>query len=113
MSLMDEFKKIIHPYDDEDDDYEEDVGRDSARKFSHKILDSIRQLEQFPEMGVLKEERLLGKYGLRAHFLLLFQVKRQACRIRKRCPRFHRAYSELQECLSGFCSFCIQGHSAS
>ena len=23
MSLMDEFKKIIHPYDDEDDDYEE------------------------------------------------------------------------------------------
>ena len=28
MSLMDEFKKIIHPYDDEDDDYEEDVGRD-------------------------------------------------------------------------------------
>ena len=29
MSLMDEFKKIIHPYDDEDDDYEEDVGRDS------------------------------------------------------------------------------------
>ena len=30
MSLMDEFKKIIHPYDDEDDDYEEDVGRDRA-----------------------------------------------------------------------------------
>ena len=29
MSLMDEFKKIIHPYDDEDDDYEEEVGRDS------------------------------------------------------------------------------------
>ena len=29
MSLMDEFKKIIHPYDYEDDDYEEDVGRDS------------------------------------------------------------------------------------
>ena len=29
MSLVDEFKKIIHPYDDEDDDYEEDVGRDS------------------------------------------------------------------------------------
>ena len=29
MSLMDEFKKIIHPYDDEDDDYEEDGGRDS------------------------------------------------------------------------------------
>ena len=29
MGLMDELKKIIHPYDDEDDDYEEDVGRDS------------------------------------------------------------------------------------
>ena len=24
MSLMDEFKKIIHPYDDEDDDYDFD-----------------------------------------------------------------------------------------
>ena len=29
MGFMDELKKIIHPYDDEDDDYEEDVGRDS------------------------------------------------------------------------------------
>ena len=49
--------------------YKNKVGTDSARKFSHKILDSIRQLEQFPEMGVLKEERLLGKYGFRALFL--------------------------------------------
>ena len=24
MSLMDEFKKIIHPYDDEDDDYDDE-----------------------------------------------------------------------------------------
>ena len=31
MSLMDEFKKIIHPYDDEDDDYEEDGGGDCGK----------------------------------------------------------------------------------
>ena len=56
-----EFRELLNYYKNK-------VGTDSARKFSHKILDSIRQLEQFPEMGVLKEERLLGKYGFRALF---------------------------------------------
>ena len=49
--------------------YKTNVRTASARKFSRKILDSVRQLEQFPEMGVLKEERLLGRYGFRALFV--------------------------------------------
>ena len=34
MSLMDEFKKIIHPYDDEDYDYEEDFEQPKPAKES-------------------------------------------------------------------------------
>ena len=37
MSLMDEFKKIIHPYDDEDDDYEEDVAVTASRPTSSPV----------------------------------------------------------------------------
>lgn len=45
------------------------VGADSARKFSERILGTVKHLEQFPEMGVLKEERLLGRFGFRALFI--------------------------------------------
>ena len=45
------------------------VGTDSARKFSNRILASVRQLERFPEMGVLKKEYLVGRYGFRALFI--------------------------------------------
>ena len=45
------------------------VGVNSARKFSERIFSEVRKLEQFPEMGVLKEERLLGRYGFRALFI--------------------------------------------
>lgn len=49
--------------------YKNTVGAESARRFAKRILGSVRQLERFPEMGVLKEERLLGKYGFRALFI--------------------------------------------
>lgn len=49
--------------------YKTKVGPESARRFSQRILRSVEQLALFPEMGVLKEERLLGKFGFRALFI--------------------------------------------
>ena len=49
--------------------YKNKVGAPGARKFSQRILGTVKMLEQFPELGVLKEERLLGKYGFRALFI--------------------------------------------
>lgn len=49
--------------------YRETVGTESARKFAEKILNSVRFLEQFPEMGVLKDGTLLGRFGFRALFI--------------------------------------------
>lgn len=45
------------------------VGRQSAERFSQQILSAVRQLERFPEMGVVKESQLLGRYGFRALFI--------------------------------------------
>ena len=45
------------------------VGKESARSFAKKIMESVRNLEKFPEMGVLREERLLGKFGFRVLFI--------------------------------------------
>ena len=50
--------------------YRNKVGLPAAKRFSQRILNAVgQQLEQFPEMGVLKEERLLGRYGFRALFI--------------------------------------------
>lgn len=49
--------------------YRYQVGMDAARRFSSKIMDSVENLSLFPEMGVLKQDTLLGKYGLRALFI--------------------------------------------
>ena len=49
--------------------YKNRISPASARKFSERILSTVKLLEQFPEMGVLKEGRLLGKYGFRALFI--------------------------------------------
>ena len=49
--------------------YRNKVGTKYARTFSDKILASIGQLEQFPELGVLRQDTLLGKYGFRALFV--------------------------------------------
>lgn len=45
------------------------VGRDSARRFADRILGAVGKLEMFPEMGVLRENTLLGKHGFRALFI--------------------------------------------
>ena len=49
--------------------YKTSVGTGYAQKFSDKILGTIRNLEDFPEMGVLREETLMGKYWFRALFI--------------------------------------------
>jgi len=49
--------------------YRVNSGPAYARQFSEKILGGVRQLERFPELGVQKETRLLGKYGFRALFI--------------------------------------------
>ena len=37
------------------------VGKQSAAKCADNILSSVKKLETFPEMGVLKEAQLLGR----------------------------------------------------
>ena len=45
------------------------VGSESARKFAKNIMNSVRHLEKFPEMGVLREDKLLGRFGFRVLFI--------------------------------------------
>lgn len=49
--------------------YRTKPGEPYARKFAEKILSSVRQLEQFPELGLLRKETLLGKHDFRALFI--------------------------------------------
>lgn len=49
--------------------YATQVGKPYAEKFSRKIFRAVAQLEDFPEMGVLKYDTLMGKYGFRALFI--------------------------------------------
>ena len=49
--------------------YRKNVGNSYAQKFANKILRAIERLADFPEMGVLKYDTLLGKYGFRALFI--------------------------------------------
>lgn len=49
--------------------YRNNVGVKYAREFSKKILSSTAQLAQFPEMGVLRRDTLMGKHGFRALFV--------------------------------------------
>ena len=49
--------------------YKTNVGPKDARKFSEQILDAVGKLESFPEMGVLRKDTLMGKYGFRALFI--------------------------------------------
>lgn len=49
--------------------YRNKVGVKYAQDFSEKILSSVAQLAQFPEMGVLRQNTLMGKYGFRALFV--------------------------------------------
>lgn len=49
--------------------YRNKVGITYARDFSKKVLSAVEQLGQFPQMGVLRQETLMGKYGFRALFV--------------------------------------------
>ncbi len=49
--------------------YRNTVGVKYARSFSKKVLSAVGQLEQFPQMGVLRQDTLMGKYGFRALFV--------------------------------------------
>ena len=49
--------------------YRTNVGNSYAQKCANKILRAIERLADFPEMGVLKYDTLLGKYGFRALFI--------------------------------------------
>ncbi len=49
--------------------YKNTVGPQSARRFSQQVLDTVAGLETFPEMGVRREDLLLGKLGFRALFI--------------------------------------------
>lgn len=49
--------------------YKNTVGSSYARTFSDKILSSVGQLEEFPLLGVLRQDTLMGKHGFRALFI--------------------------------------------
>lgn len=49
--------------------YKGQVGPKYARAFANKIMNGVRQLEKFPESGVLRSDTLMGKYGFRALFI--------------------------------------------
>ena len=49
--------------------YKTEVGAPYAKKFADKILRATERLADFPEMGVLKYDTLMGKHGFRALFI--------------------------------------------
>ena len=49
--------------------YKTEVGLPYAKKFADTILGSINQLAEFPEMGAVKYDTLMGKHGFRALFM--------------------------------------------
>ena len=49
--------------------YKTEVGLPYAKKFADTILGSINQLAEFPEMGAVKYDTLMGKHGFRALFI--------------------------------------------
>lgn len=65
--------------------YRNTVGLPAARKFSQMLFDEIEKLADFPNLGVLKEDRLLGRHGFRALFIgkyvCVYRVDEDAIRI--------------------------------
>lgn len=49
--------------------YRYQVGLESAERFAEMIMDPVENLALFTEMGVLKPNTLMGKYGFRALFI--------------------------------------------
>jgi plasmid stabilization system protein ParE len=59
--------------------YKTQVGHKYARAFAEKVIGGVRQLEKFPESGVLRSETLIGKYGFRAlfidHYVCVYKIE--------------------------------------
>ena len=59
--------------------YRNKVGTKYARNFSEKIRSAVGQLEKFPEIGVLRQETLMGKHGFRAlfveHYVCIYRIE--------------------------------------
>lgn len=49
--------------------YQTQVGMKYARRFAQRVLSDVRQLGQFPELGVLRKDTLPGRHGFRALFI--------------------------------------------
>ncbi len=49
--------------------YRNRVGEKYAREFAARVLSAVGQLEEFPEIGVLRRDTLMGKHGFRALFV--------------------------------------------
>ena len=54
------------------------VGEKYARRFSQRILSAVSKLEDSPQLGVLKEDTIMGKYGFRAlfvgHYVCVYKI---------------------------------------
>lgn len=65
--------------------YRNQDGVEYARESSGKILSAAGQLAAFPELGVLRRETLMGKYGFRALFVeqyvCVYRIEEDAVRI--------------------------------
>lgn len=65
--------------------YRNTVGLQAARRFSQMILGEIEKLSDFPNLGVLKENTLLGRHGFRALFIgkyvCVYRIDEDAVRI--------------------------------
>ena len=49
--------------------YRTKLGTRYARAFADKILSAVGQLEELPQLGVLRRDTLMGKHGFRALFI--------------------------------------------
>ena len=49
--------------------YKTEAGAPYAKKFADKVPHATQQLADFPELGVLKYDTLMGKHGFRALFI--------------------------------------------
>ena len=49
--------------------YKTEVGAPYAKKFADKVLHATEHLADFPELGVLKYDTLMGKHDFRALFI--------------------------------------------
>ena len=65
--------------------YRIQAGVKYARIFSEKILSSVAQLADFPELGVLRRDTLMGRHGFRAlfveHYVCIYRIEEDAVRI--------------------------------